>query len=197
MVEESELVRLSQERDRDAYSQLVAMHHQFIYGVVLSILRDSSEAQDVCQNIYMMAWRKIGLFHNKGPYRAWLSRMSKNYTLNYIRDSKGRAVKNPVYIDTYDDKNILANHHPSASPEELIIAEELGGLVRTCLEGMQEKKREAFQLIVLELKTYKEASEITGSPNGTLGGRVKDAKAILKKYIITNGGTSFDHYFDN
>ncbi len=58
-----QLVRLSQDGRRDAFSELTRRNYRTSRKLAISSLRDREEAEDEVQNAYWKAWQHIGQFH--------------------------------------------------------------------------------------------------------------------------------------
>jgi RNA polymerase sigma factor (sigma-70 family) len=60
-------------------------HHNEIYNYINSLLKDSEASQDICQDVYVQAYKNIDKLEIDKNVRAWLYRVAKNTSLNYIK----------------------------------------------------------------------------------------------------------------
>lgn len=79
-----------------ACSQLVTRHLTRLHGVAWRMLGESSEAEDVCQEVFLRAWQQAGQWQSQGvPFGAWMVRVA----LNLCRDRLRRRRDGPPLED--------------------------------------------------------------------------------------------------
>lgn len=103
------------ERTREAmFEILVREHETALLAFVRSGVHDQAAAEDIVQEAFLVAWRKLGEYNESRPFAAWLRGIAQNKILEYVRD---RAT---------------ANHHVRAFSAQFLteIAEEMGRLIR-------------------------------------------------------------------
>lgn len=90
------LLELAQDGDGDAFAQLVAPHRSELHRYCYRMLGSLTDADDLCQETMLAAWRAIGDFCGRSSLRTWLYRIATNRCLNAIRDQKRRPPPVPV-----------------------------------------------------------------------------------------------------
>ena len=90
------LLELAQDGDDDAFAQLVAPHRLELHRYCYRMLGSPADADDLCQETMLAAWRAIGGFCGRSSLRTWLYRIATNRCLNAIRDQKRRPPPVPV-----------------------------------------------------------------------------------------------------
>ena len=91
-----ELVRLSQEGRRDAFSELTRRHYGLSLKLAISILHDREEAEDEVQNAYWKAFQHIDQFHSDAKFSTWMTRIVVNQCLMRLRKVRRARF---LYID--------------------------------------------------------------------------------------------------
>jgi RNA polymerase sigma-70 factor, ECF subfamily len=72
--------------DSDALDFLYVRFADDVYRYVLSILRDSHEAEDVTQNVFTKLMSAIGNYEERSvPFAAWITRVARNAAIDYLR----------------------------------------------------------------------------------------------------------------
>ena len=79
------LVVRAQAGDLEAFGHLVQATQRMVYAAALSVLRDSSIAQDVAQQAYLRAFRRLGDLQDPGAFTGWLRRIVITVALNIRR----------------------------------------------------------------------------------------------------------------
>jgi DNA-directed RNA polymerase specialized sigma24 family protein len=69
----------------DLYELLVRRHDQRLYRIVRSILRDDTEAEDVMQDAFLLAWENLQQFRGDATFATWLTRIATNEALARVK----------------------------------------------------------------------------------------------------------------
>ena len=83
--EESELISNAQTGDLEAFSRIVRLHQQWIRAYFRSRLNDWSVADDLSQDVFIAAHRKIRQFRGESKLQTWLGGIAHNHLRNFIR----------------------------------------------------------------------------------------------------------------
>ncbi len=79
------LVRQAQAGDLDAFGRLVASTQRMTYAVTKGVLRDSGQAEDATQEVYLRAFRRLRDLEQPGGFIPWLRRIAISVALNMRR----------------------------------------------------------------------------------------------------------------
>src|SRR5262249_16311478 len=77
-INEQRLVAKAQAGDRLAFEELVRIHADRLYGVVLRLCATPHEAEEVTQETFIRAWRAIARFDGRSQLFTWLYRIGVN-----------------------------------------------------------------------------------------------------------------------
>ncbi len=86
-----ELVRRAQEGDPDAFASLFNAHKTKIYSLCLRMTSNTAEAEDLTQDAFLQAFRKLATFRGDSALSTWLYRVAVNTVLMHMR-KKGLRV---------------------------------------------------------------------------------------------------------
>jgi RNA polymerase sigma-70 factor (ECF subfamily) len=75
---EAALVERARSGDRLAFEELVRVHADRLYAVVLRFLGDTADAEEVTQETFLRAWRGIASFEGRSQFFTWLYRIGLN-----------------------------------------------------------------------------------------------------------------------
>jgi RNA polymerase sigma-70 factor (ECF subfamily) len=82
------LVQRAQQGDSDAFASLFHAHKSKIYSVCLRMTNNISEAEDLVQDAFLQAFRKLATFRGDSALSTWLYRIAVNTVLMYFRKKK-------------------------------------------------------------------------------------------------------------
>jgi RNA polymerase sigma-70 factor (ECF subfamily) len=80
-----DLIKRAQEGDSDAFGTLFQAHKSRIYSVCLRMICNAAEAEDLTQDSFLQAFRKIGKFRGDSAFSTWLHRIAVNTVLMHFR----------------------------------------------------------------------------------------------------------------
>lgn len=78
---------------------LYERHRPQVYAVCLQMTKNTSEAEDLTQEIFVHLLRKIGSFRGESQFSTWLYRVTTNHVLMHFRRSSRRREKFPALTE--------------------------------------------------------------------------------------------------
>ena len=89
LLTDEQLIELLKNGDRKAGDAIVQRHNRLVARAVYDVVRDLAAVEDLIQDIFMKAFRKIGLYHpEQGKFTVWLTTVSRNEAINHLRRMK-------------------------------------------------------------------------------------------------------------
>lgn len=154
-----------------------------VYGLVLRILRDPTEAEEVTLDVYAQAWRRAASYDpGRGRPTTWLLTMARSRAIDRLRATQRERGQEP--LDNHLD---LAD--PGLDPAEQSLTGERGTLIRAALAGLGPEQREAIELAFFAGLTHVEVAERLKEPLGTVKTRIRAGMIRLREALrpLTNG----------
>jgi RNA polymerase sigma-70 factor (ECF subfamily) len=158
------------------FEQEVLPHLDAAYNLARWLTRNQHDAQDVVQEAYMRAFRFSGGFRG-GNVRAWLLRIVRNTCYTWLEQNR------PQQPTTEFDETLFGPDPRTPNPEEALLRNDSGKLLRQALEALPLNFREVLILRELEEMSYKEIAEVTGMPPGTVMSRLSRARDGLRQSL--------------
>lgn len=157
--------------DPEELHKLVVEHGDAIYRLALSVVRDSSLAEDIAQETLVKAWLALPSFRGDSSLRSWVLRIAHNTAVSTLRTRRA------VVIDPHDlperetrpDRSVEAHVQSDAVMDEFVAA----------LETLDELSRSIVVLRELEGLSYEEIAEVLNVPMPTVKTRLLRARRRL------------------
>jgi len=186
-----DLVRLAQAGDLDAFGELVERNRRAVFRAALACVGSPAEADDVAQEAFVTAFKKLDTFRGEAQFRTWLLSITWRKAVDR-RKSVMRWVRltiSPPRDDAGEDVFDYMDRVPAGgrSQEETIVDEELQRNVTRLIGTLPKKLRDALLLAGTGEHTYEQISEMLGAPLGTVKWRVSEARRVLKKKLTALG----------
>ena len=167
-------------RDRQTFGELYRRHSGAMHGYLLSIGVSSSKIDDIAQQTFLTAFRKIDQFRGEASFRTWLFTIGYRHHLQQHRRYKSEAQATERFQSTSRE----ASFTPELDEGDRIA-------IIQALDQLSQDERSALILCDAYGYTHAEAAEITGKPLGTLKSYVQrarsKAKALLSKGEDSDG----------
>ncbi|MBI5548672.1 MAG: RNA polymerase sigma factor [Deltaproteobacteria bacterium] len=164
------LLARCQQRDERAWKELFEAHFAFAYGVARRLGTPPGEVEDVCQEAFVVVFRKIGDFQH-GRFSTWLYRIVANVVSDRHRRRRFREA-----MRSLAESVLPASLAPAPTPEAALQQRDAETAVNRVLERMAPKKREVFALYELESLSGEEIAERVGCKLETVWTRLHYAR---------------------
>ncbi len=178
-----ELIEATRSGDSRAFDVLVMRYQSRISKVVGRFVRDQSENLDVCQEIFIKAYRALDKFRGDSSFYTWLYRIAINTSKNYII-SQGRRLPD-IDINIEDMDRFMNKNSPreSGTPEKLLMRDEIEHIVYDTIEHLPKDLKTAIMLREMDGLSYEEIADIMHCPVGTVRSRIFRARAAIDKSV--------------
>jgi RNA polymerase sigma-70 factor (ECF subfamily) len=143
------------------------------YGLARYLVRDEHDAQDVVQDAVLRALRHFPGFRD-GDARAWLLAITRNCCLTFLKGRKG-----PTLSLSQEDAPGTPELVADVSTDERAIRSSDRAAIERALATLPFEFREVVVMREVNDLSYKEISEITGVPIGTVMSRLARARRKL------------------
>ena len=156
---DSELIQACIKGNELAWHELVERYKRLVYSIPLRQGLSATDADDVFQNVFTIAYRRLDTLRNQKLLAAWLIRI----TYNECQHLRKRSPATNEIPETYADPTPLAEDEV-----ELI---ERRHLVRVALNQLEQRCRDLLTALFLapSPQSYDEIADKLGIPTGSIG----------------------------
>jgi RNA polymerase sigma-70 factor (ECF subfamily) len=188
--DEAALVEELRAGSEEAFAWLIAHYHQPIYSLLARTVRNSADAADLTQEVFVKVFRGIRGFHGQSSLRTWIYRIALREASNQRRWWKRHQQQEvameqevaqgdcgrPVQL-----KDMLVD--PSESPYDAALHEENRVRVEQALRQVPEPFRTTLVLRDIEGFVYEEVAAMQGVNLGTVKSRLVRGRSCLKALL--------------
>jgi RNA polymerase sigma factor (sigma-70 family) len=182
-VTDDELVERAVRGDSTAFGELVFRHGQAVYRAALAALGSATDAEDVMQEAFVLAFRKLPHFRHDASFKTWLLTITWRRALRW-RHSPARRLARLVSPENWFASEIV-EHRPT--PEQAVISGEIHRDVLRLIRSLPSRLRDPLLLSATGRYNYEELSDILGLPTGTVKWRVSEARRLLRAKLARLG----------
>ncbi len=172
--EEKDLVRLVREAqagNREAFDTLFRRYERAVFLAVVRQIGNEAEAQEVCQEVFIRAMRKIGQLDNPLCFGGWLRSIARRMAIN-------RAARRGPVVPT--DTGRLADACASnETPLGAMLARERCDQLHAGLKRLTDLDRRTLEAFYFHGQSLSEMSSQFRSPVGTIKRRLHMARRRL------------------
>lgn len=166
-------------RDERALVELVEVATPWLLAVARAMLADQDEAEDVVQETFTLAWRRVELFDQaSGRLIPWLLRITRNRAIDRLRARRRQAAK-VRRLEQYGalPPPVVAAVEPN---EAATPGWQVHAAVARALAELPDEQRAVVQLAYFEGLTHSEIAGRLALPLGTVKTRLRLAFARLR-----------------
>ena len=170
---ELDLVERCRRGELGAFETLYRQHSGRLFSLAVRMLGNPADAEDLLQEIFLTAHRKLESFRGDSALGTWLYRLAMNQILDHVRS---RAARTGQMTDGLDDATLLADASGHRLADRAITRIDLERALAELPEGC----RAAFVLHDVEGLEHREVSEVLGIAEGTSKSQVHKARLRLR-----------------
>jgi RNA polymerase sigma factor (sigma-70 family) len=173
MSEDRLLVASIMKGEARAFRQLVETHQRLVNAMVGRLVRDRTEQEDICQEIFIQVYRNLHRFDFRSRLSTWIARIAYLQAINHVQRQR-RSGQLPL------SEELPELSTPELNPEQTLVKTELAAYVGLLIGHLPLPYQTAINLYYLQEFSLAEISQITGLPEGTLKSQLSRARALLR-----------------
>ena len=176
--EDCRLIAATLDGDLDAFGQLVQKYQDRLFHGISHMLGNASEAEDVVQEAFILAFTRLDSFQSKSAFYTWLYRIAINTGISHKR--KKRPV---VSLDVEQSPALGIADEKGETPDQGIHREERVAEVHRALDRLSDEHRQIIVLREIDGLCYESISEILKLPVGTVRSRLHRARSQMRELL--------------
>jgi RNA polymerase sigma-70 factor (ECF subfamily) len=182
VLSDDQLVVHARKGDVDAFTELARRHHEKVFQTILWMTKNRQDADDLCQEAFLHAYKHLKKFKQKSSFYTWMYRIAVNLTLNFLKKrmrEKKRSAK-PVE-DCIQEGGVFPDRF---SPEKSSLRKELRQKLKQAIDSLPDPYKMSFVLVVIQGMSHSQASEVLGCSESTISWRMFKARKLLQNKLL-------------
>jgi RNA polymerase sigma-70 factor (ECF subfamily) len=171
---ELQLVRAAQGGDLLAFERLYRDNERKVFGLCFRLSSDPALAEELTQEVFVRAWRKLGSFRGESAFSSWLYPLTVNVALSERRSRRRRETR----IVAAEDPVRLERAPRSPAPEAAFDLEK-------AIAGLPPGARAVFVLHDVEGRTHEEIAALLKLAPGTSKAQLFRARRLLREALAS------------
>ncbi|NBW50481.1 MAG: RNA polymerase sigma factor RpoE [Betaproteobacteria bacterium] len=172
--------------DQRAYGLLVLKYQRRVQRLVGRMVRDVDLVEDITQETFIRAYRALHQFRGDAQFYTWLYRIAVNTAKKALLELKrDRTISESFFARDEEYETSVRQNEPSndETPESVLAAKEIAGVVNSAMDELPEELRQAVVLREIEGLSYEEISLAMACPIGTVRSRIFRAREAISAKV--------------
>ena len=174
---DEELVQLIVTGQPEVFAELYERYYSRVYRLAYGMTGRYDSAEDLAQEVFIRAYRKLDLFSGQSSYSTWFYRLALNHCLNYCRSMRRRKQAESCDLE---QPALTASLRQM---EKKILQREIQDQIHRALFSLKPKYRLVVIMRDIENLSYEEIADRVNCSTGTLASQLKRARKILARKL--------------
>lgn len=171
-----DLTQAAAKSDLAAFEEIYNRHHRRVYAICLRMTRNTTEAEDLTQEVFLQLYRKIGSFRGDSAFSTWLHRLTVNQVLMHFRKRDVKFEK----TNKKDDPPVQVALG-TENPKRMSIVDKIA--LQDAIARLPPGYRSVFVLHDVRGYEHDEVANILGCAVGTSKSQLSKARIKLRKLL--------------
>ena len=173
------LVQRALEGDADAYSALFQLHKGRVYAVCLRMTNNAADADDLTQEAFILAFRKLATFRGESALSTWLHRVAVNTALMHFRrhPAPHTSLDHPADADCGKHEVAQLDHRLNESLDRIALSR--------ALEALPSGYRTIFELHEIGGYGHREIAKLLRCSVGNSKSQLHKAKQRIRECLVS------------
>jgi RNA polymerase sigma-70 factor, ECF subfamily len=178
MLTDQEIINAVMAGDEAHFDELYRRYQSRLFGLLWHACGDRELAEDIGQEAFIRAFRKIHLYSGTAQFYTWLARIAMNLLISYRRK---RRLESELHREGFEVA--IDETGQDTLPSDRIELSEVQSYVREAIAMLDEERRTVLLLRDFEDMDYETIAHVLNLPIGTVRSRLHRARAELKQWF--------------
>jgi len=178
---ENELIRLVQQGNHQAFTELITLYQQKVFKLAFGFFQDRDDAMEIVQETFLRVYEKIDRFkrsNKQTAFQNWVYRIAYNLCIDYYRKFKKQKTDEKELYEFYESQE-----RETTNPEDQIDRVHFRHTVKKCMMQLSKRQQMVFLLKHYSNLKHQEISSILNLSVGTIKSLYHRAMKNLEKQL--------------
>ncbi|HEU0054451.1 MAG TPA: sigma-70 family RNA polymerase sigma factor, partial [Longimicrobium sp.] len=158
-----------------------------VFSLIYRMIRDREQSEDLAQETFVRVFNNIDRYDPAYKFSSWIFKIATNLTIDWMRKKEPQTVSidGSRYAVTPDEieATTITVESRDETPEELLVARELGAEIERAIGKLRPEYRTAILLRHIEDRAYEEIAQIMALPLGTVKTYIHRGRKELQEML--------------
>ncbi|MFZ5517967.1 MAG: RNA polymerase sigma factor [Candidatus Zhuqueibacterota bacterium] len=190
MNSEKELITKILSGEPDDFRVLIQKYKKLVSHIIFRVVSNPTDREELGQEIFIKVYENLATFQFKSKFSTWIGRIAYNAALNYARKKRIPLYEDFGAGDRHEDFGQSNSFRMSEieslpqQPDEEFIKLQVSSLLHQHIESLPVQYRIVLTCFHVDNLSYREISEITALPEGTVKSYIFRGRKILKDRLL-------------
>ncbi len=151
--------------DKDALKEIYKEYMKYVFGTIYQVVGNHEDAEDITADFFVKLWTNSDKYVPGGSHKAYLATIARNMAIDFLRKNKKEVLVSEFTTEVSEEEEILLPK-TTENPVEDEVVEDIS--LKEALGKLKPREREVINMKVINDMTFKEISETTNTPMGTV-----------------------------
>jgi RNA polymerase sigma-70 factor, ECF subfamily len=174
--DEAALVHAASEGNEEAFAQIVNLYQWMVYQLALRLVRDSDEAADISQDVFVAAWKGLSTFRGDASLKTWLHSITYHRCLRVLENQQHRMVA----ISQFANQQVERLTSAWSVMQSNLAEQQWCQAIQEQIELLPAKYQTVLNLRHMQDKTYEEIAQTLALSINNVKSQLFRARAMLR-----------------
>ena len=186
---EAELIRRAQDGDEDAFGELMRQHYEPVFRSIVGIVRHEEDARDLCQEVWLTVWQRLGTFRHDSKFSTWLHPIAVRRAIDHLRKRRRWFDRFLPFATSADEASeaetplVSEPGDPKADVRGDLERRERHALFERTLQALPPLQRTVLAMREVQGLSYEEIGRLLRCRPGTVMSRLFHARRLFARKL--------------
>lgn len=151
--------------DKGALKEIYEEYMKYVFGVILRVVGNHEDAEDVTADFFVKLWTNSDKYEPGSSHKAYLATVARHMAIDFLRKNKREILVSEFTSEISEDEDKPILEDKTENVEDEVVSDIS---LKEALDTLKPREREVINMKVMFDMTFKEISEATKTPMGTV-----------------------------